>query len=200
MSGLGRWTIFCSERGDVRVSSPTSTWVFRNGQTYGDSKFFPGTYISTATGANSGAAMKAMENMWPMTEFPIDLRMRMASSWQDAFKPALDRVGSDGTVTLEKGAWADGTAASVLRFRSADGAFEQTMWVDSKTNLLRGSLREEASGHTSSVSEPELRARLGQEVRFGTAGRERFKDFKSLSAEFNQAYSMPSPEKPAGES
>jgi hypothetical protein len=140
-----------------------------------------------------------MENMWPMTEFPIDLRVRMASSWQVAFKPALDRVGSDGTVTLEEGKWADGTAASVLRFRSADGVFEQTMWVDLGTNLLRGSLLEETSGYTSSVSEPELRARLGQEVRFGTAGREGFKDFKSLSTEFNQAYSMPSPEKPASD-
>lgn len=192
---FGRQVIFCSERGELRVTTPSNSWVSKKGQVYSDSKFFPGTYISNATGSNSAVVLKSMESMWPMTQFPVDLHLRLASSWQEAFRSTLDRIGPEGTVTVEEGKWAEDTPASIVRFRSADGSFQHTLWVDTETNLLRGSLLEDASGYVTSVSEPEIRARLGQEVRFATAGREGFKDFKSLSAQFDKAYSMPTPSK-----
>lgn len=196
VKGLGRYVIFCSEKGELRVTTPSNSWVSKKGQVFSDSKFFPGTYISNVTGSNSAVVLKSMQSMWPMTQLPVDLHLRLASSWQEAFQSTLDRIGPDGTVTVEKGSWTEGEPASLVRFRSAEGSFQHTLWIDSETNLLRGSLLEDASGYVTSVSEPEIRARLGQEVRFATAGREGFKDFKSLSAQFDKAYSMPTPSKP----
>ena len=195
---LRRYVIFCSERGYLRISSPTNTWVFRSGQVFGDSKYFPGSYIVEVIGANAGEALKSMEAMWPITELPVEARLRMAVSWQEAFKKFHDHVGSDAEITVEDGTWpGDDAPARIIRFRSADSASRATVWIDSESRLLRAWMLEDASGHVSSVSEPELRNRLGQDIGFGTAGRTKYTDFKSLSEDFNTRYSMPKATEPA---
>ena len=194
VNDLARFVVFCSERGELRVTTPTATWVYRAGQVYSDSAYFPGSYINTLVGGSSGAALEAMQSMWPTESLPTEVYLRMASTWQDAFKPFFEFVGPDAKVELEEGTWASDNAPAILiKFSSADGATRATIWVDRNTNLLRGTLLEDASGYVSSVSEPELRARLGQEIRFATTGRTKFEDFEAISSSFNTRYSMPSP-------
>lgn len=197
-TSANRVTVFCSERGAVRIVSPATTWVHLNGQVLGDSRDFPGTYIAVPTGAAGSAAFKAMGTLFPMATPPFDAGLRMAGSWQDAFKHVLENVGDAGTITLEDGAWPDGAAATLLRAKSGDGEYHAIFYVDKETALLRGRIERFGSGdaakYVASVSEPELKGRLGQEIRFPTVGRTRFESFDALQADFDERYAMPKPE------
>lgn len=190
-----RTTIFCSERGGTRILSPTISWVHVNGQTFGDSRNFPGTYLSRLTGSAGSAALKAMDEMFPNDAIPFDARIRLAATWQEAFDHVLKAIGDDGSLTLEDGAWGDGAAATLLRATAADGSYKGVFYFDKATGLLRGRVEQFGTGEeaksVASVSEPQIRSRLGQHIRFATAGRTGFPTYAALEADFLERYAMP---------
>jgi hypothetical protein len=193
---FGRTTIFCSERGGTRILSPTISWVHLNGQTFGDNRDFPGTYLSRLTGSAGSAALKAMDEMFPNDSIPFDARIRLAATWKEAFAHVLKAIGDDGTLTIEDGAWGDGGAATLLRATAADGSYASVFFIDKATGLLRGRVEQIGTGDEAkliaSVSEPQIRARLGQDIRFATAGRTGFPTYEALEQDFLERYSMPS--------
>lgn len=192
---VSRKTVACSERGHTRIVSPNLGWAHVSGQTFGDCRDFPGTYIAVLTGAAGSAALEAMESMFVSDTIPFDARLRLAVSWEEAFKHVLKAVGEDGTMTIEEGSWGDGAAATLLRAKAADGSYEGVFFIDKATGLLRGQVEQFGMGVSarveSSVSEPEIRARLGQELGFATAGRTKFPSFKAIQEDFDKRYQMP---------
>ena len=192
---VSRKTVVCSERGHTRILSPNLTWAHVSGQTFGDCRDFPGTYVAVSTGAAGSASLKAMESMFFSDTIPFDARLRLAASWEEAFEYVIKAVGEDGTMTIEEGEWGDGAAATLLRAKAADGSYEGVFFIDKATGLLRGRVEQFGIGASArveaSVSEPEIRARLGQELHFATAGRTRFPTFEAIQEDFNKRYQMP---------
>ena len=196
--GFARFIVFWSARGGIRVNSPSCTWVHDGGKAYGSNGYFPGCFQSKVVGSNSGKAFEVLNQMWPGVELPLDVRIRMANSWEEAFAVQLEQVGPDGKVSIATTAWKEGLPSTVLRFASSDGAYEENIWFNSVTGDIYGRVRrirtDGVDQCVGSQSLTEVTAAADKQIRFATASREEFSNFEELSNTFTKNFSIPTPE------
>ena len=51
---------------------------------------------------------------WPGLELPLDVRIRMANSWEEAFEWQIEKSGPDGVSSIETTSWKEGLPAALL--------------------------------------------------------------------------------------
>ena len=201
---FSRYILFWSQKGGIRINTPSCIWVHVGGNVYSSNSYFPGCYQANVVGSNSGKALEAMDKMWPGLDLPIDAHLRMANSWQEAFKDQITRSGPDGKISIETVSWKEGIPSSLLTFKSANGDYEEKIWFDVAMGYMYGSVRrvrENTVEHftgSQSLTEPTVNA--DKQIRFAQASREKFSSFAELSAAFTKNFSIPGPSQINGES
>jgi hypothetical protein len=194
---FSRHILFWSQKGGIRITTPSCIWVHEGGSVYSSNAYFPGCYLAKVVGSNSGKALAAMSEMWPGVDLPMDAHLRMANSWEEAFEEQIKQSGPEGTISVETAAWQEGVPSSLLTFQSANGDYEEKIWFDLAMGYMYGSVRrvqentvERITG-SQSLTEPTTNA--DKQIRFATSSREQFSSFADLSAVFTENFSIPGP-------
>ena len=194
---FSRFIVFWSQRGGIRINTPSCTWVHDGGKAYGSNAYFPGCFQAKVVGSNSGKALEAMDAMWPGLELPLDVHIRMANSWQEAFKSQIEQSGPDGTTSIEATSWQEGIPSILLTFKSLAGDYEEKIWFDATNSTMYGHLqrtgKEGSATFVGSQSLTEATSNADRQIRFAVASREEFSNFTDLSNTFTSNFSIPTP-------